>query len=170
MLKCKKNIVLIGMTGCGKTTIGLALSYRLKMPFVDMDAVIEHNENRNISEIFKTEGEPYFRALETSVAKKLSRYYGTIISTGGGVILNPENMKYLKKHAVVVYINRSVDNIIENINTEKRPLLKNGKERLYEMFEKRHPLYSKYANIEVVNSSNFEDGVENVFEALKDFI
>ena len=105
-----KNIVLIGMSGAGKTSVGRALSYRLKMAFVDMDDFIEKRKNMTVSEIFEKYGEEYFRKLETETAKFLSENYkNTIISTGGGVVLNSLNMDYLKESGTVIYINRSVE-------------------------------------------------------------
>lgn len=96
-VKQKKNIVLIGLSGAGKSTVGMALSYKLRMPFVDMDNYIERRENKLISEIFEQYGNDYFRDLETMTAKHIGlTYFNTVVSTGGGVILRPENMEYLK--------------------------------------------------------------------------
>ena len=164
----KENIVLIGMSGAGKTTIGRALSYKLKMAFVDMDSYIEKKYNKKISEIFDEYGEEYFRKIETQSSKEVStNYKNTIISTGGGVVLKHENMEYLKKNGTVVYINRTVENILSTLNAEKRPLLKSNPEKLYEMRKIRHPLYTKYADICVLNSGELKDCVDNIAEALE---
>ncbi len=163
----KENIVLIGMSGAGKTTIGRALSYKLKMAFVDMDSYIEKKYNKQISQIFDEYGEEYFRKIETETAKYLSENYkNTIISTGGGVVLKDENMEYLKSNGTVVYINRTVENILSTLNAEKRPLLKSNPEKLYEMRKIRHPLYTKYSDICVLNGGEFRDCVNNIAEAL----
>ncbi len=169
-MKNKKNIVLIGMTGCGKTTVGRSLSYRLKMPFIDMDSQIEKKAGMSIPQIFETEGEEGFRQRETQIAEKMSHEKGTIISTGGGIVMREENMQYLKQNAVVVYINRSVDDITKNLRMEKRPMLKGKTDTLYPMYEKRHPLYLKYCDIEVINDGDFFSGVENVMNSVKDLI
>ena len=162
-----KNIVLIGMSGAGKTTIGMAMSYKLKMAFVDMDAYIEKKYDMTISEIFEKYGEEYFRNLETETAKYLSENYkNTIISTGGGVVMCPENMRYLKNTGIVVYINRTVENILSTLNAEKRPLLKANPDKLYEMRTLRHPLYIKYADICVLNGGKFAECVDNICEAI----
>ncbi len=167
----KSNIVLIGMSGAGKSTVGIALSYKLRMPYVDMDAYIERTQSMSISTIFAEYGNDHFRNIETETAKYLGeKYKKTIISTGGGVVLRPENMEYLKKNGIVVYINRSVENILKTLNAEKRPLLKDNPQRLYEMYEQRHSLYLKYADVCVANSPDFKTGVENVYEAVKDLI
>lgn len=167
----KSNIVLIGMSGAGKSTVGIALSYKMKMPFVDMDNFIERKMGMIVSEIFEKFGNDKFRDIETDVAKHLSeKYSNTIISTGGGVILRPQNMEYLKKNGYVIYINRSVEHILKTLNSEKRPLLKNNPNKLYEMYEERHELYLKYADVCVVNGSDFKSGVENVYDAIKNLI
>lgn len=167
----KSNIVLIGMSGAGKSTIGIALSYKLKIPFVDMDNLIERNQKMSIADIFETYGNDAFRDIETQTAKHIGEnYYRTIISTGGGVVLRPENMQYLKENGIVVYINRSIEHILTTLNVEKRPLLKQNPQRLYDMYEERHSLYLKYADICVVNGADFKSGVENVYEAIKGMI
>ena len=166
----KNNLVLIGMSGAGKSTIGIALSYRLRMPFVDMDSYIERTQNMTATEMVETYGIDHFRAIESTVARHIGLdYKRTIISTGGGVILRPENMEYLKQNGIVVYINRSVENILKTLKTENRPLLKDHPERLYEMYKDRHELYLKYADVVVVNGSDFKSGVENVYDAVKGF-
>ncbi len=165
----KSNLVLIGMSGAGKSTIGIALSYRLRMPFVDMDSYIERTQNMTATEMVETYGINHFRDIESTVAKHIGLdYKRTIISTGGGVILRPENMEYLKQNGIVVYINRSVENILKTLKTDNRPLLKDNPERLYEMYNDRHELYLKYADIVVVNGSDFKSGVDNVYDAVKD--
>jgi len=153
------------MSGAGKTTVGKALSYKLKMAFLDMDDFIEKKQNMSISEIFEKYGEEYFRKLETEAAKFLSENYkNTIISTGGGAILKPVNMEYLKTSGFVIYINRSVEKIISTLNAEKRPLLKSNPEKLYDMYKIRHPLYLKYADVCIPNNGEFADCVEQIAE------
>ena len=165
----KNNLVLVGMSGAGKSTIGIALSYRLRMPFVDTDSYIERKQNMTTSDLFEKFGNDHFRDLETAAVKHIGKNYKrTIISTGGGVILRPENMEALKENGIVVYINRSVEHILKTLNTEKRPLLKGHPERLYDMYKDRHELYLKYADIVVVNGSDFKSGVDNVYDAVKD--
>ena len=162
----KKNIVLTGIMGCGKTSIGIAISYKLKMPVVDMDKIIERTSKMSINEIFKKHGEEYFRDLETQTAKRLSNLNGYIISTGGGVVLREENMEYLSKTGYVIYINRTPDDIVKSVRTENRPLLANGSDRLYQIYEERHSLYTRYSDITVNNNADFKRGVENVLYAI----
>ncbi len=165
-----RNIVLIGLSGCGKTTVGAALSYRLRMHFVDMDAYIEHREGKTVSEIFKTHGEAYFRQAETQTARILSASGGKIIATGGGVVLNPENMAYLKQNAVVVFLDRTPEEILKKINLAKRPLLAQNKNRLFELDRQRRPLYEQYADITVPGASRISQTVDRLQDALRPYM
>lgn len=163
-----ENIILVGMSGAGKTTIGKALSYKTKKAFLDIDAYIENKNNMSISEIFEKFGAEHFRKLETGACEFISKNYkSTIISTGGGVVLNHQNMQYLKLSGKVIYINRSVESILKTLNTEKRPLLKNSPDKLYDMYKERHSLYLKYADICVLNNGDFSECVENIYSIIK---
>lgn len=165
----KKNIVLIGLSGCGKSTVGRAIGFRLHMPFVDMDAYIEEKEGITVSEIFEKKGEPFFRTLETSAAKALSETGGKIIATGGGVVLKPENMAYLKKNGLIVFLDRTPEAILKRINLAKRPLLAQNKDHLFVLDAKRRPLYEWYADITVLGQKTIRETVAAALSALKPF-
>jgi len=143
----KKNIVLIGLTGCGKSTVGKRLATKLKLPFVDMDDYIEEQEKMPIREIFATHGEPYFRERETEAAKALSERDGCVIATGGGAILNPKNMEYLKKTGVVLFIDRTPEMILKKLDVSNRPMLAADPTYLYKLSAQRRPLYETYADV-----------------------
>jgi len=162
-----KNIVLIGLTGCGKTTIGKKLAKAFSMDFVDMDEYIEQKEGKTVSDIFKDSGEPYFRSLETVVSKELSETGGKIIATGGGVILNPKNMEFLKQNAVTVFLDRSPDDILKKINLSVRPMLAKNQNRLYELYTERLPLYETYADLRVTGGTDVFKTLKQVENALK---
>jgi len=162
MLQKNKNIVLIGMPGCGKTTIGKLTAQRLDMEFCDVDHYIEEKEGRSIPDIFNSGGEEYFRKLEQDAVAEVSEYAGFIISSGGGVVKFPSNMKLLKRNSIIIFINRSVDDIISDIETEGRPLLKTGKERLYKLYEERIDLYKKYSDYEIINDGSIKEVVEKI--------
>lgn len=166
----KKNIVLIGMTGSGKTTIGKEISQRFNMEFVDMDSIIENQEGTSIKNIFKEQGESYFRDIETECAKKLSERTGIIISTGGGVVKRPENMLFLKKHSVTVFLDRPIENILNDVDMAKRPLLAGGGVVLHEMEKERRGLYLKYSDIVILNDGDAEQCILKLTEELKNFI
>ncbi|MBR2499455.1 MAG: shikimate kinase [Clostridia bacterium] len=165
-----KNIVLIGMSGCGKTTIGKMLAKELNMDFADTDEIIEKEQKRLISDIFNTDGEAFFRCLETKCAQKVSLLKNTVISTGGGIILNEDNMNYLRKNAVIFYLKRSVDSIKTTVDTSNRPLLSKDIEKLYEMEKIRGPLYEKYADLTVSNLAEPEKAVKTITEYRKSII
>lgn len=151
----KKNIVLIGILGSGKSTLGKALARRLSMTFVDMDAVIEQEAQMKISQIFARCGEAHFREKETQLAQRLGKAEGLVISTGGGIILREENMKALKQNGVVVFLDRSPYAIIGKINCDNRPLLKEHPERLFSLHRERLPLYRRYADLTCKNRGTF---------------
>ncbi len=162
-----KNIILIGMPGSGKTTIGELVSQRLNMKFCDVDHYIEEKEGRSIPDIFKDDGEAYFRKLETSAVKAVSENKGYVISSGGGVVKFPCNMESLGKSGIIIFINRSVEDIISDVETEGRPLLKDGKEKLYNLYKERISLYKKYCDHEVVNDGSLEAIEERILEIIE---
>lgn len=142
-----RNIVLIGMPGCGKSTIGKLLAKHMDMPLVDMDEEIEKEAGMSIPEIFEKEGETGFRDRESAVARRLGKERGQIIATGGGAILRSENVDALRQNALVLHIKRPVD----TLPTNGRPLSKNI-DTLREMEQKRMPLYEAAADITFNNS------------------
>ncbi len=162
----KENIVLIGMSGAGKTTIGKILAEKLNKDFVDTDEIIENDEKRKIKDIFANEGEVFFRNLETKCAKKVGRLKNVIISTGGGMILKEENMDALKQSGIVIYLKRSVESIKKSMDTSNRPLLKDGLSKLYEMEKQRKELYEKYADFVALNEGKEEDTIDNILTFL----
>lgn len=166
----RKNIVLIGMSGCGKTTIGEMLAESLKMDFADTDVIIERVEGRKIKDIFESDGEGFFRYLETKCAERVSELKNTVISTGGGMILKEENMNFLKKNSVTVYLKRSVESIKETMDASNRPLLADGVQKLYDMEKARGVLYEKYADLIVVNEKSPEKAIEEILNYLKNNI
>lgn len=161
MKDMEKSITLIGLPGCGKTTVGNLLSDKLKYEFVDMDFYIENKQQKSIIELFRN-GEDYFRNIETETCKVLGEKSKTIISSGGGVIKKSINIEYLKKNSIVVFIDRPVENILGDIQVEKRPLLANGKEVLYKLYDERYDLYKKYCDYRVENTGSLDEIVDKI--------
>ena len=149
-----KNIVLIGMPGCGKTTFGKRLARRLSLSFYDADEVLEQREQRTIKDFF-AESEEAFRAAETRTLAYLSELEGVIIATGGGAVKRAENMELLKRKGVVVFIDRKPEQILGNIEGDARPLLAADKQRIFKLYEERIDLYRKYADKIITNSGDF---------------
>ena len=157
----EKSITLIGLPVCGKSTIGDLLSKKLNYAFIDMDNYIEEEQGKTIIEIFKN-GEDYFRTIETETCKVLGQKSKTIISSGGGVIKKAINIDLLKENSIVVFIDRPVENILSDIEVEKRPLLANGKEVLYKLYDERYDLYKNYCDYRVENTGSLEDVVNKI--------
>ena len=149
-----KNIVLIGMPGCGKTTVGKRLARRLSLSFYDADEVLEQREQRTIKNFF-AESEDAFRSAETRTLAYLSELEGVIIATGGGAVKRAENMELLKRKGVVVFIDRKPEQILGNIEGDARPLLAADKQRIFKLYEERIDLYRKYADKIITNSGDF---------------
>lgn len=159
-----KNIVIIGMSGSGKTTIGFLISKKLNMKFIDMDKYIEQKGGISIADMFAI-SEKYFRDAETECAKELSNEASAVIATGGGIITRKENMYYLKQSSVVVFLNRPLENIISDIDISSRPLLKDGIRNIYKLYSERIHLYKKYCNVEIMNDKTKEDAANSIAEA-----
>ena len=160
-----KNIVLIGMPACGKSTIGYRLSKKINFPVLDADKYLEEKESRIISDIFVKEGEEHFRELETKYLKEVSKRQGVIISTGGGAVKKKENIDILKKNGIIIFLNRAIENILEE-NHENRPLLQNI-ENLWKLYDERIKLYRKYADIIIKNDDDMNVIVERIITVLK---
>jgi len=141
-----KNIVLFGFMGTGKTAIARCLGDRLNCPVVEMDDLIEESRGVSISRIFAEKGERYFRRCERELVIALSREGGKIIATGGGVILNPENIEDFKKTGIVFCLTARPEVIMSRVENENhRPLLEvaNRLEKIQELLVARRPYYDR---------------------------
>lgn len=163
ILNDKRNIVLIGMPSSGKTTIGKALAARIGKRFADTDELIVGTTGKSIPEIFEKEGEKVFREIEKKVICDIAVNDGTVIATGGGVILDEKNVLALKRNGVIVYLDRKIDNLIA---TDSRPLSSNVDD-LKKLYAKRKPLYEKYAEITIDDNDDVATVVRRAEEALK---
>lgn len=143
-----KNIVLIGPMGCGKSSLGIMAARRLDLEFIDMDRFIEEKAGMTISRMFEEKGEVFFRDRESEAAIEISKKRGAVIATGGGVVLREENMRALRDTGCVIFIERPVDDILGDIETRSRPLLKGGggAENLRKIYSERYDLYKRYAD------------------------
>lgn len=145
------NIVLIGFMGCGKTTIGIKLSYFLKQALVDTDKLIERRAGCSIKEIFAKDGEEAFRKMETECLKGLCDEKGSfILSTGGGLPMRAENAELLHKIGKVVLLRINADDVYDRLkNDTTRPLLQgdNPKQKIEELLQIREPVYESCADI-----------------------
>lgn len=163
------KIILIGMPGCGKTTIGKILSKELNYKFCDMDEYIEETSQRSIKDIF-AESEEVFRELETDACRDLIKRNRLVISTGGGVVKKSINIEILKNNSIIVFIDRPVENIVGDVEVDSRPLLKDGKEKVYKLYDERYSLYIEAADIIVKNDGFLKDTVNEIIMLLKNKI
>jgi shikimate kinase len=158
------NIILIGMMGSGKTTIGKALAKYLNRSFFDLDHEIENYCGTDVATIFALEGEAGFRRRETEILKKLLQTHSKmmILATGGGAILQLQNQEILKKNGVIFYLNATVDELWRRTRYDKRrPLLANSDPfaSLEEIYHQRRPIYQKIADFCVDTMHNQLDRV-----------
>lgn len=165
------SIILVGMSGVGKTTIARELSKRLGVKHIDIDEIIEEEENRNIASIFEKEGEEYFRSLEAYYFFRNLGEEDIIISTGGGLVLSSYNRKLMEREKVF-YLEASIDTIYRNVLGDKdniRPLLLSSdiKKRIESIYRDRKDLYESVATYKICVDSKSIDSIcdEIIFRA-----
>ncbi len=163
----KKNIVLIGMPGCGKSAVGRELAALLHMVLVDTDQMVEQADGRTIADIFAQEGETVFRDKETAAAKRASSMGGVIIATGGGIVLREENMQALQARGVVFFRDRALGDILGE-DLSGRPLLRADKQRIYDLYEQRIGLYRKYARHTISNTNTAKEAAARIAAIYKE--
>lgn len=159
-----RNIVLVGFMGTGKSSVGRCLSKALNMTFTDMDDRIVERAGKPVSRIFAEEGEHAFRALEREVASELSRQSGLVIATGGGVVLNPANIRDFSATGFVVCLTATPETIIARLKDDTtRPLLRDGNklESIRALLMARQPLYDAIP-MQVRTSSLSPDAVAHL--------
>lgn len=169
-----RPILLIGLMGCGKTTVGKELSKATGLPLLDMDAVIEEQVGKSIPEIFKEDGEAHFRALETALLRYLEGTVGTrrgssVISTGGGVVERPENRAILHRLGFTVWLQVGIPTLLSRTaRTNNRPLLMadDRETTLRRLLAHRAPLYAQTAHL-TLDTADMEvpDIVRFVYDA-----
>lgn len=162
------KIILIGLMGAGKTTIGKELSNKLNLRFIDMDDEIEKQSKMSIVDIFEKYGENRFREIESKLLEKIALEDDIIISTGGGIIKIDDNRKLLKKQDNVVFLNGSIDTLVKNVSNDiyKRPLLKDSTDlyiKIEELLKERYEKYKESSNIIIdINNKNINEVVSQI--------
>lgn len=154
-----ENIVIVGMPGSGKSTIGRELSYKLKKDFVDIDCEIE-KEYGSIEDIFSEKGEEYFREIEREKVAEFGKKSGIIISTGGGVVKDRDNYRHLKQNGRIYFLIRS----LEKLQTEGRPLSQGGLATLEKLFEERRQLYMDFSDVIIENNNRVDITLGKILE------
>jgi len=167
------NIYLVGLMGAGKTTIGRQLAKALQLPFYDSDKAIEEQTGVDIPTIFEYEGEEGFRVREQNMIEELTQIDGIVLATGGGAILREENRQVLKKNGYVVYLQCSVDKILQRTKRDtQRPLLDttNPRDRIEKLFSEREALYLSCADFKIETSSMQSKAVvQNILDEYNDY-
>ena len=162
LLSEKENLVLIGMPGSGKSTLGRELSKLLGKEFLDSDTVIEQEEKKPIPQIFAEVGEKGFRDIESRVIRSLSALRGKVIATGGGAILREENVRFLKGNGTLIFLDAPPETLIP---TGDRPLTATAAD-LKKRYEERYDLYLAAADRVVNVTRNVAENVETIKKVL----
>lgn len=157
----KTNLVLIGMPGCGKTTAGKLLAKRLNKRFYDSDDEIVKCAGITVPEYFAKYGEQGFRELESRVLRGLAAEQSAVIATGGGAVLNYENIRLLKENGVIVFIDRPLERLV---TSSDRPLSKN-REMLEKRYNERYDIYCRAADIKIAASDDLSENIDKIYGA-----
>ena len=160
-----KNIVLIGMMGSGKTTVGGLLAKRLQRPFADTDALIEEREGRAIPDIFVQGGEDAFRALELEVSRELSGKSGLVIACGGGLPMQDEAIAALKQNGLVFWLDRDPTETYGSLNVSHRPLAQAGREEFIRRYQDRASVYRRWADY-IIPCADGPDAAEQLIATI----
>ena len=159
--KNTKNIILVGMPGSGKSTVGQYLAERIGREFYDSDEEIS-KKGETPAEIIEKYGEEHFRSIETEALADLCKKSGCVIATGGGAVTREENYDIIQQNAMVVFIDRD----IERLSTNGRPLSQGGIEKLRQMYEVRYPLYKKFSHFSVKSQKTWQETTALIIEEL----
>lgn len=159
----RRNLVLIGVSGCGKSTLGKLAAEKLGKTFVDTDAEIIKRIGMSIADYFAAYGEDSFRKVESEVVQEISTQNNLVISTGGGVIKNPENIRWLKGNGTVIWIQRDPE-LLESGNG--RPLVPD-QEAVRRLYKERLPLYTAAAETIIENDGNEEEALQKILTAFE---
>ena len=168
----EKNIILSGLSGSGKTTVGKIIAKKLKRPFLDLDILIEETERMTIPEIFQKFGEEKFREIESKLTIKVAELRNSVIALGGGTLMRPQNRESLKKNGNVVFLNPPLDTLLKRLQgDDTRPLLKaedikEKKEKLKKLYEERINTYLESADLVIEGDENPERTADKILEKL----
>lgn len=160
----KRNIVLTGMPGSGKTTIGKVLAEKLNREFIDTDELIVKRTGRQITEIFATDGEAEFRKIESTIIEEVSLKNGLVIATGGGAVLNSDNIRHLKHNGIIFFLNRELSELIPTVD---RPTA-NSRESVIKRYNERIDIYNSTNDysVKVINPEVTSEKIIEIFKGI----
>ena len=169
-MKSKKNIVFLGMMGSGKSSIGLIVSKKLNIEFIDVDHEIEKKQGMKISKIFESEDEKYFREIEEEMTLKILKSKKTVISLGGGAFLNNTIRKEILEKHISFWLNWDPKTLVERIkNSKKRPVaFKSSKNELLQLIKDRYLIYSNALyeiDCEKLSKNEIVNDILKIYEA-----
>lgn len=155
-----RHVYIIGMPGSGKSSLGRRVASNLGLPFIDTDQRIEQSVGCSTSDIFAHYGEQAFRNAETNMLIELSREQGSIVSTGGGLVLRDVNREIMRNTGVIVLLDRPLEEIMGDIKLNRRPLLaQKGLDEVERLYHERIDLYRKAADATLDNSHGYQAGM-----------
>lgn len=155
------NLYLIGMPGCGKSTIGAEVGKCLHRLFLDLDQYIEQQEHAAIPEMFE-KGEAYFRDMESKYLRQAASNTGVVVATGGGIVLRQGNVDIMRQSGKIILIDTKPERLVANSPLSGRPLIGSDKSRVFMLYEQRKAAYHAAADIMVDNNGSLEEAVERV--------
>ena len=161
-----KHIFLIGMPGAGKTTVGKVLAKELGRDFFDLDQTIQDKVGKSVQNIYIYDGKDAFSEYEYTTIKELIHNKPSVIATGGGTVTYDKTVKLMRNNGLVVFVNRDVNHILDDLDLEIRPLVKESIEYIFNVYEERYPLYEEVAHIKIGNEGSITDAVQEIIEAL----
>ncbi len=168
-----KNVIVYGLPGSGKTTVGKILSEKLGRFFIDTDKLIEETHRTEISNLFEKFGEEHFRNLESEAIERISKMQNLVISVGGGALTRKENIDFLKKNGIFVFLNSRIDVLFSRISEDdSRPLLKGKsiqekRKKLEKIYNERYELYKNLADIAINSDQNLETVIAEILSNLE---
>ena len=165
----KRNIYLCGFMATGKSSVGKRLAARPHYEFLDMDTAIETESGMTIPQIFSTQGESAFRALESRMVARVAGKTGLVVATGGGAIVNPQNLELLKRSGVIITLTADIPTILQRVGSgDDRPMLRDGDrvERIRTLLEQRAEAYAKADIVLDTSLLNIEEVAQRIVDLL----
>lgn len=164
----ERHVFLIGMPGCGKSSLGRKVSSMLHIPYVDMDQRISDVVGCTVSDMFERYGEQAFRNAETNTLIQLTREKPSLISTGGGTVLRENNRAIMRNHGVIVLIDRPLEEIMGDIKLDRRPLLaQKGLSEVERLYHERIDIYRSVADFVMDNSNGYHAGLRGLEQIMR---
>ncbi len=165
----ERHLYLIGMPGSGKSSLGRKVANNLRLPFLDLDRRIQEILNGTVTEIFERYGEDAFRTAETNMLIQLMGTTPSIISTGGGIAMNPLNRELMKASGAIILVDRPLEQILSDIKLDRRPLLaEKGLPEVERLYNERIDTYRTTADLTIVNGGDYFSGVDVLQKLITD--